>query len=92
MRGSIDVSRRCLSPKTLRPGCIPWQTYLPEGRPRRLFAVAITLLPGTLTARVEGGVLTVHALDLSEATHTELAALEARIAALYRIEHKENLP
>ena len=92
LRGAFDVSRRSLSPETLRPGCLSWRTHLPKGRPRRLFAVAITLLPGTLTARIEGDMLTVHALDLSDATRAELAALEAHIANLYRLNHKEIAP
>ena len=54
--------------------------------------MAITLLPGTLTARIEGDLLTVHALDLSDAMHVELAALEGEIAKLYRLNHKETLP
>lgn len=88
LRGAIDVSRRSLSPQTLKPGCMPWRTTLPEGRPRRLFAVAITLLPGTLTAWMEGDMLTVHALDLSDATRAELAALEEHIAKLFKLDHK----
>lgn len=92
LRGAVDVSRRSLSPQTLRPGCLPWRTHLPKGRPRRLFAVAITLLPGTLTARIEGDMLTVHTLDLSDTTRDELAALEAHIAELYGLDHKEMVP
>lgn len=92
LRGAVDVSRRSLSPQTLRPGCFDWRTHLPEGRPRQLFAVAITLLPGTLTARIEGDVLMVHALDLSDATRVELAALETHIAKLYGLDHKERMP
>lgn len=91
LRGAIDVSRRSLSPQTLRPGCLSWRTQLPKGRPRRLFAVAITLLPGTLTAKIEDDMLTVHALNLSDATRAELAALEAHIAKLYKLDHKEML-
>jgi multicomponent Na+:H+ antiporter subunit E len=90
--GAIDVSRRSVSPLTLQPGCIAWRTHLPAGQPRRLFAVAITLLPGTLTARIEDDMLTIHALDLSDATRAELAALEAHIAGLYRLDHKEMAP
>lgn len=90
--GSIDVSRRSLSPQTLRPGCIPWRTRLPEGRPRRLFALAITLLPGTLTAQIKGDILTVHALDMSDATNAELAALEAHIAELCKLDQTEMVP
>jgi multicomponent Na+:H+ antiporter subunit E len=92
IRGAVDVSRRSLSPQTLQPGCIPWRTYLPQGRPRRLFAVAITMLPGTLTARIEGDMLTIHALDLTDATHAELKSLEAHVAELYRLDHTEMLP
>jgi multicomponent Na+:H+ antiporter subunit E len=92
LRGAIDVSRQSISTKALRPGLIPWRTQLPEGRPRRLFAVAITLLPGTLTARIEGDMLTVHALDFSDATHAELALLEAHVAKLYRLDHTEMKP
>lgn len=88
LRGAIDVSHRSLRPQTLRPGCLVWHTHLPEGRARRLFAVAITLLPGTLTARIEGCMLTVHALDLSDATRAELGTLEAHIAELYRLDPK----
>ena len=89
LRGAVDVSWHSLSPRTLQPGFIPWRTHLPKGGPRRLFAVAITLLPGTLTARIEDDMLTIHALDLSDATRDALAALEAHIAKLYRLDHKE---
>jgi len=89
LRGAVDVSRRSLSPRTLQPGFIPWRTHLPKGRPRQLFAVAITLLPGTLTAQIEDDMLTIHALDLSDATRDDLAVLEAHIANLYRLDHTE---
>lgn len=92
LRGAVEVSMCSFSKEKLRPGCLPYRTYLPEGRPRQLFAVAITLLPGTLTARIEDDVLTVHALSLSDATRTELAALEAHIAKLYKLDPKEMLP
>ena len=92
LRGAFDVSWRSLSPRTLQPGLIPWRTNLPKGRPRHLFAVAITLLPGTLTARIVDDVLTVHALDPSDATRAEIAALEAHIAKLYRLDRKVVLP
>jgi multicomponent Na+:H+ antiporter subunit E len=92
LRGAVDVSVRSLIPSRLHPGCLTWQTDLPEGRPRQLFAVAITLLPGTLTAKMEDDMLTVHALHLSDSTRDELAALQAHIAKLYRIDPEEMLP
>jgi multicomponent Na+:H+ antiporter subunit E len=92
LRGAVDVSQRSFSPRTLQPGFLFWRTHLPEGRPRQLLAVAITLLPGTLTARIADDLLTVHALNLSDTTHAELASLEARIAKFYRLDHTEMVP
>jgi multicomponent Na+:H+ antiporter subunit E len=83
LRGAVDVALSALRPTGLAPGHVTLRTRLPEGRPRRLFAIAITMLPGTLTTRLEGDVLSVHALDLNGPVEAELRALEARIAGLY---------
>ncbi|RYH07078.1 Na+/H+ antiporter subunit E [Tropicimonas sp. IMCC6043] len=85
LRGARDVSLFSLAPGRLRSGCLTVRTRLPEGRPRRLFALLITLLPGTLTARLEDDRLTVHALDCGPATRADLDALETRIAGLFRL-------
>lgn len=83
LRGACDVSVLSLFPGRLRSGCLTFRTRLPEGRPRRLFALLITLLPGTLTARLEDDRLTVHALDCGPTARDDLHALEARIAGLF---------
>ncbi|WP_068110767.1 Na+/H+ antiporter subunit E [Tropicimonas marinistellae] len=85
LRGARDVSMFTLVPSRLRSGCLNFRTRLAEGRPRRLFALLITLLPGTLTVRLEGDQLTVHALDCGPAARADLDALEARIAGLFRL-------
>ena len=81
--GAVDVSLRSLRPATLNCGRFPYRTRLPPGRPRRLFGVAITLLPGTLTAHLEADKLVVHALDRGEATRQEIAALEDSVARMF---------
>ena len=81
--GAVDVGLRVLRPATLNCGCFPYRTRLPPGRPRQLFAVAITLLPGTLTAYLEADRLVVHALDRGEATRREIAALEDSVARMF---------
>lgn len=86
--GAVDVGLRSLRPGSLDCGCFPYRTRLPQGRPRRLFAVAITLLPGTLTARLDDDRLVVHALDRGEATRREIAALEDSIARLFDLDAK----
>ncbi len=82
--GATDVALRALSPSLrLRPGFVEWRTYLPEGAPRRLFANAITLLPGTLTAQMDGDLLIIHVLDTE--ADPGLAPLEVRVGAIFRL-------
>lgn len=84
--GAVDVSLRSFRPATLNCGCFHYYTRLPQGPPRRLFAVAITLLPGTLTAHLEADRLIVHALDRGEATRREIAALEDSVARMFGLD------
>ena len=86
VRGAVDVARRALAWRLpLSPGCRAYRTALPEGAPRLLFANAITLLPGTLTAGIEGDRLVIHMLDTGADLDGELAALERRVAALFAL-------
>ncbi len=88
--GALDVSLRSLRPASLDAGCFHYRTRLPEGRPRRLLGVAITLLPGTLTARFEADRLEIHALDRGEATRREIASLEAVVARMFGLDLSRN--
>lgn len=86
VRGAVDVARRALAWRLpLAPGCRPFRTALPDGAPRILFANAITLLPGTLTAEFEGDLLVVHMLDTGADLTAELGALERRVARLFAL-------
>lgn len=82
--GAVDVARRALSPRMpLNPGFRSWRTGLPEGTPRVVLANAVTLLPGTLSAEVEGQRLVVHLLDCRADLSAEIGQLETRIAAIF---------
>lgn len=82
--GASDVARRALALRMdLAPGFCDYPLRLPQGAPRVFFANAISLLPGTLSAELEGGSVIVHSLDLRRDTHAELAGLEWRVAALF---------
>jgi len=48
-----------------------------------LLALLVSLMPGTLAARLEGGRLTLHALDTRLPIASEVRRLEALVAALY---------
>ncbi|MGY6646926.1 MAG: Na+/H+ antiporter subunit E [Salinarimonas sp.] len=90
--GATDVACRALALRMdLAPGLCIYPLRLPQGAPRVFFANAISLLPGTLSAELEGGSVVVHSLDLRRDTHAELADLEWRVAALFdllpRAEH-----
>ena len=63
VKGSIDVARRALLPgRRTSPHFFEYRTNLPPGWPRALFANTVSLLPGTLSADIDGDRLTVHAL------------------------------
>ena len=89
LRGALDVGWRSLNPDMLKPGMLIWKTALPKGGARRLFALTITLLPGTLTARIDGETLVIHTLDRSAATRAEIGALEARVAGLFHLSTRQ---
>ena len=84
LRGGIDVAWRALQPKVqLQPGFLHYRLTLPPG-PARLFLVnVVSLLPGTLSADIEGDVLVLHALDTGSDVTTEVHEAETRVSALY---------
>jgi len=83
-RGATDVAGRALAwHVALEPGIRSYHTDLPAGAPRLVFINAITLLPGTLSAEINGGRIDVHMLDTRTDLAAELAPLEARIRALF---------
>lgn len=83
-RGATDVAARALAWRVqLAPGIRGYHTDLPAGAPRLVFVNAITLLPGTLSAEINGGRVDVHMLDTRVDLASELAPLEARVRALF---------
>lgn len=85
-RGGWDVARRALDPRaTVAPGWHRRRLRLPAGAPRLVMANAVTLLPGTLSAELRDDCLTVHLLDRRADPEADLAALEARVRALFAL-------
>lgn len=81
--GGIDVSKRALSPRhRVQPFLIRYPLRLPPGKARIFFVISASLLPGTLSARLEGDDLTVHVLDRGIRAESVLRGLEARIGAV----------
>jgi len=86
LQGGIDVARRALSPHMpLQPGFINYRLRLPPG-PARMFLInTISLLPGTLSAKIENDQLCLHALSLKSPVAEETAQLEAKVARLFNL-------
>lgn len=84
--GAADVAWRACQPRpAIAPGFRAYTTALPDGAARTLFANCITLLPGTLTADIDGARLTIHMLDRTRDLDAELGALERRVAAIWAL-------
>jgi len=87
----IDVMRRALSRQlAVNPGLVSYTTFLPEGSARIFFVNTISLLPGTLSADLQGNRVTVHTIDKNLSIWANMQNLELRIAILWKVEpHRE---
>lgn len=82
--GGVDVARRALSPSmSLDSGFVRYSTSLPHGAALTFFMAVISLLPGTLSVRLQGRLLTVHVLDTRLPVRESLESLEARVARVF---------
>lgn len=83
IRGGIDVAQRTLRPAMrIRPGFYRYRPRLQDPFARVLIINAISLLPGTLTADVEGELIVLHMLDTRDDPREELQRLEQAVAGI----------
>jgi multicomponent Na+:H+ antiporter subunit E len=84
LRGGIDVAWRALQPRVrLNPGFVRYRLSVPPGRARVFLVNCLSLLPGTLSADMEGDDLLVHALDAQAGIADDTRAIEAQVKRLY---------
>ena len=89
LRGGLDVAWRALQPRVqLKPGFLHYPMTLPQGQARVFMVNVVSLLPGTLSADIEGDVLVLHALDTSADVIAETRDAEQRVSALYGIDRE----
>ena len=82
--GGVDVALRALSPRLpLKPACVMYPLRITGTGPRVFLANTISLLPGTLSARVYEDALEIHVLDRTKPVFDELARVEERVADLF---------
>lgn len=70
-------------PRALHTGLCQVKTTLPGGAPRLLLVMLVTLMPGTVCIALDDDELLLHVLDRRLPAVDSVAALEARIAALF---------
>jgi len=83
LQGGADVAWRAFYPgMPIAPAVIDYPIRLPPGLPQVMLANIVSLLPGTLSATLDGQELKVHVLDSRGEFMTELKALEHRVARM----------
>jgi len=83
-RGAIDVARRVIGWQLdVEPGVFDYQLRLAAPFERILFVVLVSLLPGTLSADMQGSQMRIHTLDLRADVTAELDRLERLVAACF---------
>lgn len=92
--GAFDVARRALHPNLpIHPGFVAYRCRLTSTSARLFFADLITLMPGTLSARVEHADFLIHSLDTQGDVEASLQKLELKVADLFGLTiQEEELP
>lgn len=85
-RGGWDVAKRALSPAMpLNPAMLNYPLRLRDELAQVLLVNLNSLLPGTLSADLANGVVTIHVLDAGPETFADMQTLEERVAGLFSI-------
>jgi len=84
LKGGVDVARLAFHPRMpIAPELIEYPLRLPPGLSQAALINIISLLPGTLSAEIEGQVLKVHVLDSRGDLLAGLIALEQRVGRIW---------
>lgn len=81
---SVEVARVALHPRMpMEPGFVRFTTNLSSPMARATLANSITMVPGTMTVRLDGDEYLVHALWPGAAEDLRTAAMQRRIAHVF---------
>jgi multicomponent Na+:H+ antiporter subunit E len=84
LRGGLDVAARTLGPRLrIHPGFATFDLSLQRERPRLFLTACVSLLPGTLSASLDGERLRIHLIDDRVDPHGDLIRLERAVAAMF---------
>lgn len=84
--GGVDVARRAFDPKLpIAPVLIHYTLQLPPGLSQVAVANTVSLLPGTLSTKLEGNCLSVHVLDGQSKYLEEIKLLERHVGRIFNV-------
>jgi multicomponent Na+:H+ antiporter subunit E len=85
IKGGVDVSIRVLrSRPDINPGFKKYHLKLENGQARVLLVNCVSLLPGTLSAGLEGSTLELHILDTRQDPEAQLRRIEHAISKIFK--------
>jgi multicomponent Na+:H+ antiporter subunit E len=84
VRAGIEVAWTAMQPRMpIEPGLLEYPVSLPEGAPRALFIMILSLTPGTLSVRSLPHAVLVHVLDARTDVVAGLEEYERRVQRLF---------
>lgn len=99
LQGGVDIAWRALSPggpgsdwrtgwssPAIEPRLHHYELRIPPGNARTFFVGVVSLLPGTLSADLDGDRLEVHVIGGSRDVHAQLDQLERLVAPLFALD------
>jgi multicomponent Na+:H+ antiporter subunit E len=87
IKGGVQVAIIALRPRLdLRPAILEMSLRSPHEAERMFIASTLSLLPGTLSAGLDGQRLHLHVLDARMPIESEVREVEAKVAHLFRLE------
>lgn len=93
LRAAVDVAARAMNPRLpIDPVIVCHPMQLESAEARVVMANVVTLLPGTVSADLQGKVLRVHVLNASGPFEDTLDTLERRVADLFLHDYVETPP
>ena len=84
--GGVDVTWRAMHPDLpIQPQLVQYSLLLPKGAARTLFMAVVSLLPGTVSADIDGDLLITHVINERKPIQQELDQLERVVAWMFAI-------
>lgn len=90
LRGGCQTALLALSSRIAQADFIEFETYLGTRREKILFMHIISLMPGSVSANINGQVIRIHILDINKYSEDGLRECEQRLSRIF-VKHDVSL-